>query len=79
MKRIDYTYHPCYNNENRCYRWDGKRNMKWRLKKKKGLLPDPAYEKVRERWMQELEAEMDRLGKMEKPETEVMIHRRTQM
>lgn len=53
--------------------------MKWRLKKKKGLLPDPVYEKVRKRWMQELEAEMDRLGNMEKPETEVMIHRCTQM
>lgn len=35
--------------------------MRRRIKKKKGLLPDPAYEKLKERWVEELESEMDSL------------------
>ena len=39
--------------------------MRRRIKKKKGLLPDPAYEKLKERWVEELESEMDSLEKLE--------------
>lgn len=32
--------------------------MRRRIKKKKGLLKDPKYEKIRARWIRELEQEM---------------------
>ena len=35
----------------------GGENLRWRLKKKKGLLKDPQYEKLQKRWFQELEEE----------------------
>lgn len=51
--------------------------MRRRIKKKKGLLPDPAYEKLKERWVEELESEMDSLEKLE--EISSMQHRRNEL
>ena len=51
--------------------------MRRRIKKKKGLLPDPAYEKLEERWVEELESEMDSLEKLE--EIPSMQHRRNEL
>lgn len=37
----------------------GDDNMRRRIKKKKGLLPDPEYEKIKKCWMAELDRKLN--------------------
>ncbi len=37
--------------------------MRWRIKKKKGMLPDPVYEKIREQIFREIQEEARALEK----------------
>lgn len=46
----------------------GGENLRWRLKKKKGLLKDPEYDRLKKRLFQELEEEARLLEcQMEQP------------
>lgn len=47
----------------------GGENLRWRLKKKKGLLKDPEYERLKKRLFRELEEEARLLERqMDRPE-----------